>query len=160
MFSPVTFLSPGTDSRDRMLVAFLPVLCGSRVEPQLPNRGVLQRRALGVAVIGDYLTAQTGGELILKALTRSWLVNRWFYFSFKLSVPAFFLLIHLWKVVCKQFQTGIRQQSSSSSRSTITVCLYKDTVIDFLIGENIYISAYSLYICISYIEIYILERAS
>lgn len=52
----------------------------------------------------------------------------------KFSVIALFLLIHLQEVVCKQFQTGIRQLSSSNSRSTITLCLYKDTVTDFLIG--------------------------
>lgn len=61
----------GLDFKDQVLVAFLPVLYGSRVEPQLPNRGVFQRRALGTAVLGDYLTAQIDRELILKALTRS-----------------------------------------------------------------------------------------
>lgn len=65
----------------------------------------------------------------------------------KFSVIALFLLIHLQEVVCKQFQTGIRQLSSSNSRSTITLCLYKDTVTDFLIGGK--------YICQRILSIFV-----
>lgn len=113
--------------------------------------------------MGEYSSAQIGVELIIKAFAlQTSLMSRSFHFKNTPFQRFFFLFILscLQTIFGSQWQTGIRQLSSSSSRHTTVVRLHKDAAIYYSYWVKIYISTYSLYLCIPERERQIQKRAS